>query len=166
MWKMAILLDNTDLKDVNGKIITVLTLPWRVTRVNICLFVSISSPFLGTLISSSVSYLVYTHFGWSWFHARSPGGHSGHSMLCIVIGSGVTQSGLLKYHDSFLRIFANKIHPLFCRSCSGMWGCEPGVPRTTTNSLRMKPPGKRQSKMRGNLGLMASTKLLEISWAF
>lgn len=58
---MAILLDNTNLKDVNGKIITVLTLPWRVTRVNICPFFSISSPFLGTLIVLSCLLLsLYT----------------------------------------------------------------------------------------------------------
>lgn len=54
MWLMAIILDNTNLKDVNRNIITVLTLPRRGSKESICPFCPLQLFSLtGTLIFPS-----------------------------------------------------------------------------------------------------------------
>lgn len=144
---MAVIVDNTNLKDINGKIITVLILPWKRSIVNICLSSPLQLfPWLVPWYSSPeppVSYLVHLHYGWRWCHPKSRGGgSSGHYMaLDIEIGSGdghMTQSGSYEMQWFFGWDFWKR-NILFSTGLESgsMW---PWGAKNHHNEPRMKPP--------------------------
>lgn len=108
------------------------------------------------------------HLGWSWCHARSRGGYSGHYMaLGIVIGLGVEMRPNQSNWNTMILLLGlpRKKHILFSA----------GLKSGTNVSLECQGPPQRgwdwlhhaaSREMKRNSVLMASTKLLENSCAF